>query len=254
MGRLAGKRALVTGAASGIGEATARLFAGEGARVLMTDLNEERGQAICEEIRAAGGDALFFAGNLVDEALPKDLAALVESEFDGRLEVLANCGGILIQGPFLEQTDEDLDRLMKINFRGAIRMMRQFIPVMVAGGGGSIINVTSISAQWPEVNSYFYGAAKAALNVTSRNIAKEFAGSGVRVNCIQPGPVNTGMTPQEVKDDPVLMQGLLDHFCMLGRMGKPEDIAYGALYLASDESSWVTGTDLVIDGGACISN
>ncbi len=254
MGRLQGKNALVTGAASGIGEATARLFAKEGARVLMTDLNEEAGCRIRDEIAAAGGDVRFFAGNLVDDALPAELSAIVDADFEGRLDVLANCGGILIQGPFLEQTDDDLDKLMKINFRGAIRMMRTFIPGMVDNGGGSIINVTSISAQWPEVNSYFYGAAKAALNVTSRNIAKEFASKGVRVNCIQPGPVNTGMTPQEVKDNPELMRGLLDHFCMLGRMGKPEDIAYGALYLASDESSWVTGTDLVIDGGACISN
>lgn len=254
MGRVQGKNALVTGAASGIGEATARLFAKEGARVLMTDLNETAGTKVRDEIIAAGGDAVFIAGNLMDDQLPKQLSEVVDAQFDGRLDVLANCGGILIQGPFLEQTDEDLDKLMKINFRGAIRMMRQFIPYMVKNGGGSIINVTSISAQWPEVNSYFYGAAKAALNVTSRNIAKEFAGKGVRINCIQPGPVNTGMTPQEVKDDPTLMQGLLDHFCMLGRMGKPEDIAYGALYLASDESSWVTGTDLVIDGGACISN
>lgn len=254
MGRVQGKNALVSGAASGIGEATARLFAKEGARVLMTDLNEAAGVKVRDEIVAAGGDAVFVAGNLMDDALPEQLGEVVDAQFDGRLDVLANCGGILIQGPFLEQTDEDLDKLMKINFRGAIRMMREFIPRMVDNGGGSIINVTSISAQWPEVNSYFYGAAKAALNVTSRNIAKEFASQGVRVNCIQPGPVNTGMTPQEVKDDPALMQGLLDHFCMLGRMGKPEDIAYGALYLASDESSWVTGTDLVIDGGACISN
>lgn len=254
MGRLQGKNALVTGTASGIGEATARLFAKEGARVLMTDLNAEAGARIRDEIAAAGGDVRFFAGNLVDDALPGELSAIVDADFGGRLDVLANCGGILIQGPFLEQTDDDLDKLMKINFRGAIRMMRTFIPNMVDNGGGSIINVTSISAQWPEVNSYFYGAAKAALNVTSRNIAKEFASKGVRVNCIQPGPVNTGMTPQEVKDNPELMRGLLDHFCMLGRMGKPEDIAYGALYLASDESSWVTGTDLVIDGGACISN
>ena len=133
-------------------------------------------------------------------------------------------------------------------------MMQAFIPVMLEQGKGNIINVASISAIWPELNAYYYGAMKAAIATLSKNVAKEFSRQGIRVNCILPGPINTNMTPENVKNSKEVQQDMIDHVVMVGRLGEPDDIAYGAVYLGSDESEFVTGQQLVIDGGVTISN
>ena len=172
----------------------------------------------------------------------------------GRVDILFNCAGVLVHKPFLEQNDEDFELITQTNCRAYIWTMQAFIPEMVKAGRGNIINVASISSVWPEVNAYFYGAMKAAVTNLSRNVAKEFARKGIRVNCILPGPINTNMTPDWVKNSKEAQQGMIDTVCMVGRLGEPEDIAYGAVYLGSDESSFVTGQNLVIDGGVTISN
>lgn len=132
--------------------------------------------------------------------------------------------------------------------------MQAFIPTMLEQGKGTIVNVASVSSVWPELNSYFYGAMKAAVTNLSRNVAKEFARQGIRVNCILPGPINTNMTPDFIKNDPEAQKAMIAEVGMLGRLGEPNDIAYAAVYLGSDESSFVTGIDIIVDGGVCISN
>lgn len=253
MGRMEGKIAVVTGATSGIGAATAEMFAKEGAKVVATGRNAERGNAVVDGIKAKGGEAIFVQADLTDKA---SIAKLQQATYEafGKPNVLFNSSGILRSRPFLEQTDQDLDDIVNTNFRSYMWTMQAFIPDMIELGGGSIVNVASVSSIWPELNSYYYGAMKAAVTNISRNIAKEFAAKKVRVNCILPGPVLTNMTPEEVRSSDEGIKALEENFCMLGRVSVPEDIAYGAVYLASDESAMVTGSSITIDSGTCISN
>lgn len=253
MGRLEGKIAVVTGATSGIGAEVSKMYCAEGAKVVATGRNQERGDEVIAEIKEAGGDAIFVQGDLREKETVTKIANACYETY-GKPNVLFNSSGVLRSKPFLEQTDEDLDVIVETNFRSYMWTMQQFIPDMVELGGGSIINVASISALWPELNSYYYGAMKAAVVNISRNVAKEFAQQKVRVNCILPGPVLTNMTPEAVRSSDEGIKALEKAFCMLGRVSVPKDIAYGAVYLAADESEMMTGNYLVIDSGGCVSN
>jgi len=253
MGRLENKTAIVTGATSGIGEAVATMYAKEGARVVAVGRNESKGTELVNKITGNGGEAVFMKCDLrIIDDIPgiKDEAI---KEF-GRIDILFNSAGVLVHKPFLEQDMEDLNLIFETNFRAYILTMQTIIPVMVEQGKGTIVNVASISSVWPELNSYFYGAMKAGITNLSRNVAKEFSRKGIRINCILPGPINTNMTPDFIKSSKEAQQALIDEVGMLGRLGEPEDIAYAAVYLGSDESSFVTGINLTVDGGVCISN
>lgn len=253
MGRLEDKIAIVTGATSGIGEAVAVMFAREGAKVAAVGRNESRGREVVEKITDGGGEAVFIPCDLRNiEEIPAITDRTIEEY--GRVDILVNGAGVLVLKPFLEQSMDDLNLIFETNFRPYALMMQSVIPAMVAQGRGAIVNIASISAVWPELNSYFYGAMKAGVTNLSRNVAKEFSRKGVRINCILPGPVNTNMTPDFVKNSPEAKQAFIDKVGMLGRLGEPEDIAYAAVYLASDEASFVTGINLTVDGGVCISN
>ncbi len=253
MGRLENKIAIVTGATSGIGEASAIRFAQEGAKVVAVGRNASKGAQVVKKIIDNGGEAVFTPCNLrnIEEILSIKEAAL--STF-GRIDILMNAAGVLVHKPFLEQNMDDLNFIFETNFRAYVVFMQTVIPCMVEQGKGAIVNVASISAVWPELNSYFYGAMKAGVTNLSRNVAKEFARKGIRINCILPGPINTNMTPDFIKNSKEAQQGLIDEVGMLGRLGEPEDIAHAAVYLASDEASFVTGVNLIVDGGVCISN
>lgn len=253
MGRLSGKNAVVTGATSGIGEAVALMFAKEGATVVGTGRNVEKGKELVARIEADGGTAYFCPCNVRDK---DDINALHDFAVEklGTIDVLFNASGVCPHAPFLEQTDEMLTLVFETNFRSYAWNMQNFIPDMIANGGGSIINVASISSIWPELDSYYYGAMKAAVSNLSMNVAKEFARKNVRVNCILPGPIMTNMTPVDVRENEEVRQAMIEEVCMLNRLGVPDDIAYGAVYLASDESAMMTGESLVIDCGLCISN
>ena len=253
MGRLENKIAVITGATSGIGEAVALMYVKEGAKVVMAGRNQAKGDELVNRIREAGGEGIFVACDLRKKEDVQRLKEEAYKAFD-RVDILFNAAGVLVHKPFLEQNDDDFNLIMETNYRAYVWTMQAFIPEMEKAGKGNIINVASISSIWPELNSYFYGAMKAAVTNISRNVAKEFARKGIRVNCILPGPINTGMTPDNIKNNPEDRKAMIDSTCMLGRRGEPEDIAYGAVYLGSDESSFVTGTNLVIDGGVCISN
>ena len=250
MGRLDNKKAVITGGTSGIGEATAIMFAKEGAEVVLTGRNEEKGNAIAQQIVDAGGKGYFFAADLTEkENIGKLYDFAVEKM--GSVNVLMNNAGVLVHKPFLEQNDDDFNFVMETNLRAYIWTMQAFIPDMEAAGAGSIINIASISAFWPELNSYFYGCSKAAVANLSMNVACEYAKKGIRINTIEPGPVLTAMTPAEVAAHP---EDFAAGICPLGRIGVPDDIAYAATYFASDESAWVTASTLAIDGGVHISN
>jgi len=253
MGRLENKIAIVTGATSGIGEAVALMYAKEGAKVAAVGRNESKGAELVKKIIDNGGEAIFINCDLRNmNEIPKIKDETVKKF--GRIDILFNAAGVLIHRPFLEQTMDDLNLIFETNFRAYVLTMQTIIPVMVEQGKGTIINVASISSVWPELNSYFYGAMKAGITNLSRNVAKEFSRKGIRINCILPGPINTNMTPDFIKNSKEAQQALIDEVGMLGRLGEPEDIAYAAVYLGSDESSFVTGIDLIVDGGVCISN
>jgi NAD(P)-dependent dehydrogenase (short-subunit alcohol dehydrogenase family) len=249
MGRIDGKVAVVTGAGSGIGKATAIRFAKEGAKVVITTRNPAHGDETLKLISAEGGEATFVQANGRSRS---EIEHVIDACIDtyGRIDVLANCAGVLVHKPFLEQNDEDFDLICETNFKSQIYAMQRAIPHMVSGGGGSIINVASVSAIKPELNSYFYGAFKAATANLTMNVAKEFAPKQVRVNCVCPGPVQTGMTPDH---DEAMFDWMKKNIAIIGRLGEPEDIANMILFLASDESSWATGQSFVVDGGTFIS-
>ena len=252
MGRLDGKVAVVTGAGNGIGKATAIRFAKEGAKVVLTTRQQAHGEETLAEIINAGGEGIFVQSNTRNKDEVNNYIDIAKETY-GEVNILVNCAGVLVHKPFLEHTDEDLETIFETNFRGHIWAMQRVIPLMLEQGGGSIVNVASISVMKPELKSYFYGAFKAALNKLSIDVAKEFAPNQIRVNVVCPGPVQTGLTPENIRNNDEMKQWLIDNLAILGRLGEPEDIANLNLFLASDEASWVTGQTYVCDGGVTIS-
>ena len=254
MGRMEGKIAVVTGVGSGIGKGIAMMFAKEGAKIIGADFDPVNGQKTIDAINAAGGEGTFVEANLrVKADVDKIYNAAMEKY--GTITTLANCAGILVHAPFLEQNDADYDRVSETNYRAYIWMMQKFLPVMTkenSHGKNAIVNIASISSIKPESDAYFYGGFKAAVDRMTRNLSREFSPQGVRLNVICPGPVQTNMTPKEVRESPEIQADMCKHVCSIGRLGEPEDIAYAATYLCSDEATWVTGAHFVIDGGACM--
>lgn len=245
MGRVAGKIALVTGAGSGIGRASAIRLAKEGAKVILTDVNEENLQTAITEIKDFGGEAIYSIVNVSEEY--DWLKAIKEAEDTfGTITTLVNCAGINIQDRTVEAWQKQID----INLNGSFLGMHHIIPKMQQNGGGAIVNIASLAALCGSgLNGYT--ASKGGIRAISRGAAVDFAKDNIRVNSIYPGMIITGMT-----EGILLVEELKNHFestTPLPRLGAPEDIANGVLYLVSDEASFVTGTELVIDGGVTAS-
>ncbi len=244
--RLDGKVALVTGGARGIGAAIGRLFALEGANVMLADVRDQTGHETVDSIRNAGACALFCHLDVTNEDAWRGTVALAIQHF-GRLDVLVNNAGIAELG---EARFEDLQvwgRTLDVNAKGAYLGIKHVSPAMIEAGGGSIINVSSIAAMIGGRASLAYRASKGALRALSRAMAIRLASDAVRVNAIFPGDVETPLNRDYLADPKIRAQRIST--VPLGRLGRPDDIAYLALYLASDESSFVTGAELVIDGG-----
>jgi 3(or 17)beta-hydroxysteroid dehydrogenase len=252
-GRVAGKTALVSGAATGIGEAIAKCLAAEGARVAVGDIDESAGPAVAAAIRAAGGEASFVPLDVTHEAAWQAAIAAVEGEF-GRLDILVNNAGIAIIEKVDEMSLQDWRKVMAVNIDGVFLGTKHAVPAMRRAGGGSIVNISSILGLAGEEKLSAYCASKGAVRLFTKAVALECGrdGSGIRVNSIHPGYIHTAMMEETChRDYGDLAIGLaeLGKLHPIGRVGRPEEIAAGVLYLASDESKFVTGSELAIDGG-----
>ena len=244
--RLEGKIALVTGAAAGMGESAARIFAREGAKVVVADLLEKEGGAVAASIVSAGGEAMFLRMDVSGEEQWREAVRATVKRY-GRLDVLVNNAGISGAVPDRMST-EYFDKLMAINVRGTFLGMKYAIPEMQKAGGGAIVNLSSISGfVGQEFVHMGYNGAKAAIRMMTKSAAVQYAKDGIRVNSVHPGlmpPMRTSVTAA----DPKLREKLLESVPMR-RPGRVEEAAYAILFLASDEASYITGTELVVDGG-----
>ena len=243
-GRLDGKVAVITGAARGMGAATARLFAEHGARVLLTDVIDEEGELLAKEL----GDAASYAHlDVTDEAEWQQAIASAESTF-GPVTTLVNNAGILRAIPMPLMALEDYQSVIDINQTGVFLGMKSVVPSMAVAGGGSIVNVSSVDGFQGSPALMAYVAAKFAVRGMTRVAALELAGMGIRVNTVCPGATRTRMMdcPDMAGID---IEALSNRMAPMGRMGEPHEVAFATLYLASDEASYTTGTDIVIDGG-----
>jgi NAD(P)-dependent dehydrogenase (short-subunit alcohol dehydrogenase family) len=251
MDRMTGKVAIVTGAAQGIGLATSRLLAQEGAMVAVTDIQVDAGHKAVEEINEAGGMAQFWQLDTTDEqAIEKVFGEVVNAY--AHLDVLVNNAGISgVNKPTHEVTLEEWNRVISINLNGGFLCTKHAIPYMKSAGRGSIINISSIYGLVGAADSPPYHAAKGGVRLMSKTDAMIYAPDGIRVNSVHPGFIWTPMVEDFLRSQGDLAEGRrqIDGLHPIGHMGEPDDIAYGVLYLGSDESKFVTGSELVIDGG-----
>ena len=248
-GRLEGRTALITGAASGIGREAALLFAAEGARVVVADVADAAGAAVVAEIEAAGGTARYVR---TDVSLSDEVAAAVaEAErATGALHILFNNAGIFPEadGSPIETDEAVWDRVMQVNLKGVFLGCKHGIPALLRAGGGSIVNTASFVALMGSATSQIaYTASKGGVLAMTREIAVEYARQGIRANALCPGPDDTPLL-QELLADPAARARRLVHIPM-GRLAQASEVARAALYLASDESSYVNGTTFLVDGG-----
>lgn len=245
MGRLDGKVAIITGAANGQGATEAALFAKEGAKVVATDLEIEALQEVVDQIRANNGESIAIQHNVASEEEWKSVVAKGIEAF-GKIDVLVNNAGVSEPRTLLDISMDQWQKVMDIDLTGCVLGMKYTIPEMQKAGGGSVINISSIGGLVGMAGTSPYTAAKGALRSLSKAAAVEYAKQNVRVNSVHPGIVVTPMI-EEYFDEQA--KQYYESLTQLPRLGKPEDIAYGVLYLASDESSFMTGSEMVIDGG-----
>jgi 3(or 17)beta-hydroxysteroid dehydrogenase len=247
-----GKSAVVTGAALGIGRACALKLADEGAAVAATDIDVEKGSIVVEEIRRRGGDAIFIEHDVADEAKWDRVMRTVVERYK-KLDVLVNNAGVALARDVEHTTLEEWRRLMSINLDGVFLGTKHAVQTMKANRSGSIVNLSSIEGLVGDPNLAAYNASKGGVRLLTKSAALYCAKAGynIRVNSVHPGYIWTPMVENYLKSQGDVAQGrkLLDSLHPIGHVGEPDDIAYGVLYLASDEAKFVTGTELVIDGG-----
>ena len=247
MGRLDGKVAIISGGARGQGAAEVRLFAGEGARVCFGDILDDEGMKLEAEVRELGGDVTYAHLDVTQEPDWSRMVELTESKY-GKLDILVNNAGITLGTLGIDEIPlEEWQRLMDINVNGVFLGTKHAIPAMRRSGGGSIVNISSTAGIVGIGRSSAYTASKGAVRLFTKATALQHATDNIRCNSVHPGPVATPFL-QELLDNPEKLEERLTRV-PLGRLATPDDVAYGVLFLASDESSYMTGSELVIDGG-----
>lgn len=248
--RLSNKVALITGGGTGIGRATAELFGKEGAKVAVTGRRADKLEEVVQTIISNGGEAISIPGDVTKEEATKQMVLAPIAHWK-RLDFLVNSAGVIDRMQTHEIPQEKWDLVMDVNVKGLHFTCKYAIPQMIKFGGGSIINVSSVSGFIGQPDSHAYSAAKGATINLTRAMAISYGPVNIRVNAICPGMVKTPMSETKLKKGETFeeMIPIWTELYPLRRIGKPMDIANGCLYLASDEASWVTGTTLVIDGG-----
>jgi NAD(P)-dependent dehydrogenase (short-subunit alcohol dehydrogenase family) len=249
-GRLEGKVVIVTGAARGIGQAIAARFAAEGASVVGVDVLEERGRGAIREIAASGGRAEFVAGDVSDEARVEEIAAAVERDY-GRIDVLVNNAAIQIERPLHEQTSADFRRVVDVNLLGTFLWSRAVLPAMRRQQSGVIVNLSSVLGLVGDPVLPVYAATKAGILGLTRSTAVAYARDGIRCVAICPGDIDTELNDQyfNSQPDPVAFRSMVERQYPMKRIGRPEEIAAVAVFLATDDASFINGTGILADGG-----
>ncbi len=252
MKRLENKVAVITGGARGIGQAICKLFAHEGAMVAVTDIIEEEVRQVADDIKAANGTAHFWKLDTADEKNVTQVVSAVKEHF-GPIDILVNNAGVSgTNNPTHDIDADEWDRVIRINVKGVFLCTKHLLPIMRENGGGSIINLSSIYGLVGAPDLPPYHASKGAVRLMTKTDALLYAGDNIRVNSIHPGYIWTPLVAESAESSEEGVEKFrrqLDQKHPIGHVGEPNDIAYGALYLASDESKFVTGSELVIDGG-----
>lgn len=242
--RLQDKVAIVTGSNSGMGRATAVLFAKEGAKVVVTGRNEERAKAVVDEIKAAGGEAMYLCGDAADLAFADEIVEKTVAAY-GTVDILVNNAGMLSLSTLTDVTMDEWEKIFKVNVDSALRLAQLVAPIMKGKGKGVIVNIASVASFAAHHGFAPYIASKHAMAGLSKSMAWEL-GPEIRVNAIAPGAIHTAMV--DSIGGPSALQGMIDN-CPLKRVGQPEDIATVALFLATDDSSFMDGQIIKVDGG-----
>lgn len=250
MDRLLGKTAIISGGATGMGGAASRLFAAEGARVAIVDINADAASETVAAIKAAGGDAEFWGADVSDEASVCEAVKGIEAHY-GPANILFNHAGTIVIKPFLETTLDEWEWLHAVNVRSMFLMTRAVLPGMISTGEGAIVCTSSISAVAATPMEVLYGTTKGAVHQFARAIAVEFRDRNIRCNAVCPGFIRTPHGLREIRDLQALGVDVSDAAMQMqqGRIGEPEDVARAALYLASNESRFITGAHLFVDNG-----
>ncbi len=245
--RLKDRVAIVTGACRGIGEATARVFAGEGARVVVADLDFSSAAGVAGEISGAGGEALAVK---VDVSEKKSVEAMVRVVLDrfGRVDVLVNNAGWDKIEPFMESTEDTWERIIAINLRGCLNCCRAVLPVMISSGYGKIVNIGSDAGRVGSSGEAVYSAAKGGVIAFTKTLSREMSRHGINVNCVAPGPTDTQLFAEVAAANPKIAEAMVKKI-PLKRLARPRDIANAVLFLASGEADYITGQTLSVNGG-----